>query len=138
MVRLWLEQIALNEECSKKFIFYVQYVFFSFSLLFPFFMPKSESLPSLFAQLLFFKEQWEQLALVTLDKRATMSYLLSLLMTKKSDGSDLLIFTNESLFCSQKMSDLLEKPMSKSPTLTEWKAGSICIKNLKLKIYSLW
>ena len=37
------------------------------------FMPKSISLLSLFAQLLFFKEQWEWLFLVTLYKRTTLS-----------------------------------------------------------------
>ena len=40
---------------------------------------------------------------VALNKRAAMSYLL--------------FFTSEALFCLQKTSDMLEKPMSEFPTL---------------------
>ena len=93
-----------------------------------FFTAKSESLPSLFAQSLFFKERRVWFLLVALDKRAAGS--LPSFFTKegpwaisprcswqKSEGSDSLFFTSKSLFCSQKTSDLLEKPMSKFPTL---------------------
>ena len=45
-------------------------------------MPKSKSVPSLFAHLLFFKEQLEWFAPVDLYKRANMSDSLRLLMTK--------------------------------------------------------
>ncbi len=76
---------------------------------------KSESLPKLFAHSLFFKERLERFTPVALYKRATMSDSFRLLMTKeppwaicsgcskqKSDGSDLLFLTIESLFRSQK------------------------------------
>ena len=51
------------------------------------FIPKSISLLSLFAQLLFFKEQWEWLFLVTLYKRTTLSESLPSLslLFKKSE-----------------------------------------------------
>ena len=114
--------------CSKKFIFFV--CFWQFFTAFPLFMPKSESLPSLFAQSLFFKELQERFALVTLYKRATMRESLPTLFTKerpwaigsfrswqKRDRSDLFFFTGESLFSLQKSSDLLVKPMSEFPTL---------------------
>ena len=52
----------------------------SFSDFFPLFMPNSELLASLLAHSLFFKEQLEQFALC---KRATVSDLLRLLMTKE-------------------------------------------------------
>ena len=59
-----------------KLILIFLYVSDSFSLFFPFFMPKSESHQLLFAQLLFLKEQQEGFALVALYKRATVSKLL--------------------------------------------------------------
>ena len=43
-----------------------------FGQFFPIFMSKSESLPSLFAQSLFFKEPWERYALVALEKRGIL------------------------------------------------------------------
>ena len=54
-----------------------------FFTVFPLFMTKSELLPPLFAQSLFFKELGKQIALVTFDKRATVSKLLTLLFTKE-------------------------------------------------------
>ena len=85
-------------------------VFRFFSL---FFTPKSKSLPPLYAQSLFFKERTERFALIALYKRATVSESLPLLFTQKqrwairtgrswqkSDESDSLFFTSESLFFS--------------------------------------
>ena len=75
-------------------------VFHWFSL----FMLKSESLPSLFAPLLFFKERWEWFALVNIYKRVTVSNSL-LLLFKTERNSDLLIGKDQiaiSLFHSQK------------------------------------
>ena len=77
-------------------------------------MPKSELLPSLFAQLLFFKEQWdassccslqksdlEWIAPVALYKRATVSEsLLFIALYKIAIMSDSLFLTSELLFHS--------------------------------------
>ena len=46
-------------------------------------MPNNKSLPLLFAYSLFFKEQFERFAAIALYKKATMSDLLGLLMTKE-------------------------------------------------------
>ena len=57
-----------------------------FSLVFPFFMPNSDSLSLLFTQSLIFKELWEQFPLVSHYKRATVRKLsnsLRSLMTKE-------------------------------------------------------
>ena len=104
--------------------------FIVFSLLLPSFMPKSESLKLLFAQSLFFKEQRERFALVHLYKRAIAIKSLPLPFTterlwafrsgrswQKSNGSNSLFFTSESLFHLQKTSNSLEKAMSEFPTL---------------------
>ena len=80
--------------------------FDSFSLLSPYFVPKCESLGSLFAQLLSFKERREQFNLIALYKKSTMNYSLPLLF-----------FISKSLFRLQKMSNLLEKLISKYLTL---------------------
>ena len=92
----------------------------------------SKSLPSLFAQLLFIKElpKWfalvaqkrdhEQIAPVALYERATVSDSLRSPMPKER-REWYLSFSQANLFHLQKikkMSDLLEKPMSKIPTLT--------------------
>ena len=58
------------------------YVFGSFCYTFSLFMPKSESLPSIFTRSLFFKELLERLAPVALCKRVTVSNWLRSLMTK--------------------------------------------------------
>ena len=63
---------------------------------FTLFMPKSESLPSLFTPSLFFKEGRQRFTLIALYKRATLS---------------------ESLFRSQETSDSLEKPQVEFPTM---------------------
>ena len=68
------------------------------------------------AHSLFFKEPLEGFALVALYKRATVSDSLRLLMTKEQQ-SDLLFFTRELLFWSQKTSKSLEKLTSEFPTL---------------------
>ena len=46
-------------------------------------MPKSETLPLLFAHSLFFKEQFNRFSLVALYKRETLSHSLRLSMTKE-------------------------------------------------------
>ena len=66
--------------------------------------------------MIFFKERLERFTPVALYKRATMSNSLRSLMTK-SNRSDSLFFMSEFLFRSQKMSESLQKPMSKFPTL---------------------
>ena len=77
--------------------------FCMFLTVFHLFMPKSESLPSLFAHLLFFfKRPWA---------------IWLGLSWQKSDGRDPLFFTNTSLFRSHKTSKSLKKPMSVFPTL---------------------
>ena len=96
---------------------YFSYVFDSFSQFSSLYMPKSESLPSLFDQSLFLKEGRERFTLVALSlyKKVTMSKSLPLLFTnerpwavcshclwQKSDWSDLLFFLSKSLFHSQK------------------------------------
>ena len=91
----------------KKFVFFVCYCKFS-----PFFMPKTESLMSLFTHSLCFKEQFERFAPVALlkehpeqfaqviyNKRASLSDLLTLLF-KKDRKFDLLKKTSESHFQS--------------------------------------
>ena len=73
-------------------------VFHSFSI---FLCQKSKSLPVLFAQLLFFKDQWKRFDHVALYKRAEQSRAERI----------------PHLLCrSQKMSDLLKNPIIESPT----------------------
>ena len=110
--------LAKNERFTQKMC-----ILCMFLTVFPLFMPQSESLLSLFTHFLFFKERLERFSPVSFYKRVTMSDSLWLLMKKerqwaihsgrscqKSNGS-------ESLFCSQKTSESLEKPMSEFPTL---------------------
>ena len=82
-------------------------------------MPKSESLPSLFAPVLFFQEGWERFTLIVLYKRATVSYSLPSLFTKEQQEVFALFQERItiSLFHSQKTSNSLEKPKSKFATL---------------------
>ena len=87
-----------------------------FLTVFPLFMPKSNSLTMIIDRSLFFKERLGRFTPVALYKRATMSNSLRSLMTK-SNRSDSLFFMSEFLFRSQKMSESLQKPMSKFPTL---------------------
>ena len=81
----------------------------------------------------FLKEQRERFALVLLLKRATVSESFLWLFTKKrlwairschswkkSYGSDLLFLMSESLFCSQKTSDLLVKTDERIPNPGVW------------------
>ena len=96
MIHSWFEQIAhKNERFVWKYSYFL-YVFDSLSLLFPFFMPKSKSLPLLFAQSLMTKKRGEQFALF--HEQITLS-----------------------LFRSQKTSHLLKKLMSEFPTLILYK-----------------
>ena len=77
--------------------FVLLYVFDSFP---PFFMPKSKSLTSLLAHLLFFKERLEQLAPVSLYKRATVSNSLrSLITTERRERVTLWLTKNEPIAC---------------------------------------
>ena len=86
MIPSWFELISLkNQQFPQKSSFF-SYVFDSFSLLSPFFMPKGKLLLSLFTQSLFLKERWERFAIVAFKKRATMR--------------DSLFFMSESLFRS--------------------------------------
>ena len=62
------DSLVIRANLSQK-----EYAFDGFSLHFLFFMPKSESLSSLFAQMFFFNERREQIAPVALYKRATVS-----------------------------------------------------------------
>ena len=129
---------AKNERFAQKIRIFRIYL-----TVFPLFMPMSESFPVLFAPSLFFKKRSEKFPQVAHYKkwpwascshrslkRATVSDLLRSLMTKehpwairsrrslqKSDRSNSLFLKSELLFCSQKTSELLEKPMSKFPTL---------------------
>ena len=122
MIRAYWSQIT--SDSFAKFVFFVCFLQF-----FPFFRPKSELIPSLFAHSLFFKERLEHFAPVALYKRATVSDSLWLLMTKeqpwaicsgpswqKSERSILLFFMSETLFRSKK-EQIAWKPMSKFPTL---------------------
>ena len=107
----WFEGIA----CKKDRFAGKIHMFHMFLTVFPLFMPKSESLPSLFPHTLFFKEQFEwfahiahykknceQFAQVAHDKIATLSNLLRSLMTKEWWEQFALFFSSESLFHSQK------------------------------------
>ena len=93
-------------------------------------MPKSESLPSLFVPLLFFKvrqnsccslqkSDHEQIAPLAIYKKATISVSLLLLMTKERWEHFVLFHRQIALlfFCSQKMIASLKKLMSEFPTL---------------------
>ena len=113
---------------SKKTYFF--YVFDSYSQFFPFLCPSAHPfhhsllsrcfLKSDRSNLLFKKSDHERIADVALYKRATMRDSLRSLMTKEQ-WSDLLFFMSESIFSSQKTSNLIEKPMSKFPTLDRGK-----------------
>ena len=95
---------------------------------FPLFMPKSKSIPSVFAHSLFFK-QLEQFTSIALYKQATESDSLRSLMTKeqpwairsgrswqKRDWSDLLCFMGVLLLCSfaQKTAERIPNPGEKA------------------------
>ena len=98
-------------------------------------MPKIESLPSLFAPLLFFKERWEWFALVNIYKRVTVSdSLLSLFKTERN--SDLLIGKDQiaiSLFHSQKMSIRSKNQRREFPTLQIVKDKIVSNEELQIK-----
>ena len=98
---------------------YFLYVFDTFSQFFHLSMPKSEALPSFFAQWLCFKELWERFALVALYKRVTMSDSLRLLMTKEWREQFTLFHKriNLLLFRSQKRVIHSKKTMSIFQTL---------------------
>ena len=102
-LRSWFEQIAHQKRAIRSKYSYFSYVFDSFP---PFLYPKTKL--SLFAHLVFFKEQLERFAPVALykratlaihsitqDKRATLNNLLRSLMTKER-WEHLLFFTSES------------------------------------------
>ena len=82
VIHLWFKQIAFKKWaiCTRLYFSYVSWQFFS---AFPLFMPKSESLLSLFAQPLFFKEQQECFALIALYKGVTISNLLPSIITNE-------------------------------------------------------
>ena len=137
--RPWVKRSKTSNSFEKNRIFCM------FLQFFPLFVPKSKSIPSLFAQWRFFKERpranrseqksdREQFALVALFKRVTVSEPLSPLFSKewpwaihsgrswqKSYGSDSLALLHKRIalayFGSQKTSESLKKPMSKFPTL---------------------
>ena len=88
----------LNELLSKKERFTRKIVFFiCFCQFFPPFMPKSSSLCRSLK-----KSDRERIAPLTLFKRATVR-IRSHYAWQKRDGSDLLFFTSESFFRSQKL-----------------------------------
>ena len=94
------------------------YVFDSF---FPFFMPKSELLPSLFAHSFFFKEQLERFAPVALYKRATMSNSLWSLMTK--EGRERFAFFHEKIALSlTKNKRIARKTNKRIPNPGRWRS----------------
>ena len=68
---------------------------------FPLFMPKSESLSLLFAYTLFFKEQLERFAHVTLNKqKGDHERFAQVAHDKRATGRDLLFLMSKLLFCS--------------------------------------
>ena len=101
MIRLWFEQIVRKKTRDKleNFVFFV--CFWQFV---PFLCPRANrcSRSSLICSFL---------------KSKLSDFLPPLYTVQKSDGSNLLFFTSESLFCSQKTSESLEKPMSELSTL---------------------
>ena len=64
LLMIWVDCSLKTSNLLKKFIFFI--CFWQF---FPLFMPKKELLPLLFAHSLFFKEQLERFAPVTLKER---------------------------------------------------------------------
>ena len=142
-----LSKLLKNERFTRKNSMKIVF-FICFFPVFPLFMPKSESLPSLFAQLLFFKELlWanhsgcskqksdrERFAPVALYKRATMSDSFRSLMTKdqpwaihsglswqKSNGS-------ESLFCSFAHKKRANRSKNRWSNFQPW--SDICVAKL--------
>ena len=112
--RQWFARES-SESLAKNMQFAQKRIFCMFLTVFLPFMPKSESLPLLFAQSLFTKEwPWA---------------ICSRRSWQKSDGSDSLFFTSVSLFRSQKMSNSLEKQMSEFPTLSKTLTGP----NMRIK-----
>ena len=87
------KSLSKMNELLKKSLF--SFVFDSFSLPFPFLMPKFELLMSLFAQSLFTKEwPWANSSRCSLQKSYRLWAICSRRSLQKSNGS-------ESLFCSQ-------------------------------------
>ena len=84
-------------------------------------MPKSKSLTSLFAQLLFIKEWQERFAhiapLPSLFTKECPWAFQSGCVWQKSDGSDSVFFASKLLFCSQKMCESLKKRAKSSKKL---------------------
>ena len=108
-----------NERFARKKSYFSP-CFLQFFTVFPLSMLKSDSLPSLFIPLLFFKELlWANRSCLSLQKE-WLWVIRSHCSLQKSHGSDALISKRESLFRSvahKKDSDLLNKPKSKFPTL---------------------
>ena len=97
---IWANHYKKNKRSTRNnaFLLYVCTVF-------PLFMQKERTLPSLLTQLLFSKEWREQFALIALYKRATVSEYFSISFKKRDVSDSLLIQAN----CSGKTSKSLKK-----------------------------
>ena len=106
----WFKQIFLKNEwlaLNKSYFIMFLSVLLCF---YPFYAQER------ITQLLFIKEQRNDL-LLSLFTKERLWAIHSHCSWHQRDGSDSLFFTSESLFCPQKTSDLLEKPMNEFPAL---------------------
>ena len=124
------EQIACKERANRLKNSY----FCMFLTNFPLFMPKSKSLPPIIGS---FSESVLSDSLPLLFTKEQPWAIVSGHSWQKSDGSHSLFFTRESLFCSQKMSESLEKPMSVFPTLALW-ICSKCVMFMQYDSVTTW
>ena len=124
------EQIACKERANRLKNSY----FCMFLTNFPLFMPKSKSLPPIIGS---FSESVLSDSLPLLFTKEQPWAIVSGRSWQKSDGSHSLFFTSESLFCSQKMSESLEKPMSVFPTLALWMCSK-CVMFMQYDSVTNW
>ena len=139
MIRFWFEWIACQKLKNERFAQTIRIC-----------MPKSESLPSLFAHLLFFKERLEQFsscpslqksdcerfAQVAQYNRVTVSSLLRLFMTKERQERFALFHARIalSLFRSQKASELLENQTNKGIKNAQYSTAFVFIVHRNVNI----
>ena len=127
MICSWFEQIALKNRAIRSNKTYFLYFFDSFSQFSPFLWQKSKGLPLLFAQSLFLKsDESNSLSLLFTKERPWV--IRSGTSWQKSNWSDSLFFTSESLFSRANRSFALKK---RAIRLKNWWATQPWVRVLK-------